>query len=281
MAPDERGGRRRGPPKSSRARSPPSESRSQDGEDEAEWYDDVVDDSQSDGRGFGGFSVKRPTLHSTDQAEGEQLERYFEKQYHGKADEKRASIEEGWDEEAPSFDVKSLFAGHKIMSLGIQSFMNSLPMFIMSFAMVWGGQSAIDSMDGSAGLIVNLILVILAVCLTTIAFIQIVVHSVNQSLRDRSLVTDGPDIPLLGWSGSFQMSTMLFVEMILTFSLVWFMFLVGLYLLVGDIPDLTLPTIDSDEISAGSILYLLGIAGSACAMFGVIPYAIQETIERS
>ena len=92
------GKRRRGPPDSTRKRAPPSD-------EETEWYDDVVDESESKERGFGGFSVKRPQMSSTDQVEGQQLERYFEKQYHGKSTEKRDSIEDYWDETETEFSL--------------------------------------------------------------------------------------------------------------------------------------------------------------------------------
>ena len=85
--------RRRGPPKTKKTRNPPVEEYPEEVEDEAEWYQDVVDDSGDSG-GFGGFAVKRPQMSNNDPAESEQWERYFEKQYHGKSKQKRESIEE-------------------------------------------------------------------------------------------------------------------------------------------------------------------------------------------
>ena len=278
MARDERTSRRRGPPSSTRERSPPSESPD---EDDSEWYDDVVDDSQESDGGFSSFRVKRPQMHHADQSEGEQWERYFEKQYHSKADQKRSSIEDDWDESDATFSFTSFFSGHRILNLGIQSLMFALPLLLFSAVLVFAGNSTQQSMDNSTGNLINILLVICALSLTTIALIQIVVQSVNQSIHNRSLVVEGPDVPLLSWMGSFKLSIALFAEMLLTFCLVWFIELIGLYLLAGGVPELAIPSIDSDNISAGSILYLLGAAGSIIAMVGVLPYTIQATIERA
>jgi hypothetical protein len=281
MAPAD-SGQRRGPPKARKDR--PAATKPLPEEDtieEGEWYEDVVDEAVPTDAGFGGFAVKRPRMGQTDLAEGEQWERYFDKQYHRKSGKKREAIEEDWVEAGPGFDLRSLFAGHRILTLGVQSMMIAMPMLLMSGAMMWGANSTLKGMDGSTGLAVHLVLVLLAVCLTTIGLMQVVVHAVNLAIRNRSIALDGPDISLLGWAGTFQLSSRLFSEMILTFCLVWAIALAGLYLLMGGIPDLGLPMIDPDHISAGAILYLMGAAGSAVAMLGVIPYAIQATIERT
>ena len=259
------GKRRRGPPDSTRKRAPPSD-------EETEWYDDVVDESESEERGFGGFSVKRPQMSSTDQVEGQQLERYFEKQYHGKSTEKRDSIEDYWDETESEFSLGSLLNGYQTVLLGVQSFMTALPMILASVILVRGGSSLMDSMGDSTGALL---------CLTAIAFIQIVVSAVNQSLRDRQIAKDGPDIPLLGWSGSLRLSSQLFSEVVLTFLVMWGIQIAGLYLLAGGMPELTMPTIDADNLSAGTVLYILGSAGSLFVMIGIIPYSIETIIKRS
>ncbi len=268
------GKRRRGPPDSTRKRAPPSD-------EETEWYEDVVDDSESQERGFGGFSVKRPQMSSTDQVEGQQLERYFEKQYHGKSTEKRDSIEDDWEETESEFSLGSLLNGSQTVLLGVQSFMTALPMILTSVILVWGGNSLMESMDNSTGALLNIVMTFLALCLTAIAFIQIVVSAVNQSLRDRQIAKDGPDIPLLGWSGSLRLSSQLFSEILLTFLAMWLVQIVGLYLLAGGMPDLTMPTIDADNLSAGTVLYILGSAGSLFVMIGIIPYSIETIIKRS
>ena len=268
------GKRRRGPPDSTRNRAPPSD-------EETEWYEDVVDESESQERGFGGFSVKRPQMSSTDQVEGQQLERYFEKQYHGKSTEKRDSIEDDWDETETEFSLGSLLNGSQTVLLGVQSFMTALPMILTSVILVWGGSSLMESMDNSTGALLNIVMTFLALCLTAIAFIQIVVSAVNQSLRDRQIAKDGPDIPLLGWSGSLRLSSQLFSEILLTFLAMWLVQIVGLYLLAGGMPDLTMPTIDADNLSAGTVLYILGSAGSLFVMIGIIPYSIETIIKRS
>ena len=268
------GKRSRGPPDSTRKRAPPSD-------EETEWYDDVVDESESEERGFGGFSVKRPQMSSTDQVEGQQLERYFEKQYHGKSTEKRDSIEDYWDETESEFSLGSLLNGYQTVLLGVQSFMTALPMILASAILVWGGSSLMDSMGDSTGALLNIVMTFLALCLTAIAFIQIVVSAVNQSLRDRQIAKDGPDIPLLGWSGSLRLSSQLFSEVVLTFLVMWGIQIAGLYLLAGGMPELTMPTIDADNLSAGTVLYILGSAGSLFVMIGIIPYSIETIIKRS
>ena len=268
------GKRRRGPPDSTRKRAPPSD-------EETEWYDDVVDETDSEERGFGGFSVKRPQMSTTDQVEGQQLERYFEKQYHGKSTEKRDSIEDYWEETETEFSLGSLLNGYQTILLGVQSFMTALPLILTSIILVWGGGSLMESMGDSTGALLNIVMTFLALCLTAIAFIQIVVSAVNQSLRDRQIAKDGPDIPLLGWSGSLRLSGQLFTEVLLTFLAMWVIQIVGLYLLAGGMPELTMPTIDADNLSAGVVLYILGSAGSLFVMIGIIPYSIETIIKRS
>jgi len=268
------GKRRRGPPDSTRKRAPPSD-------EQTEWYDDVVDETDSEERGFGGFSVKRPQMSTTDQVEGQQLERYFEKQYHGKSTEKRESIEDYWDETETDFSLGSLLNGYQTILLGVQSFMTALPLILASVILVWGGNSLAESMGDSTGALLNIVMTFLALCLTAIAFIQIVVSAVNQSLRDRQIAKDGPDIPLLGWSGSLRLSGQLFTEVLLTFLAMWVIQIAGLYLLAGGMPELTMPTIDADNLSAGTVLYILGSAGSLFVMIGIIPYSIETIIKRS
>jgi len=279
MEGEERGKRRRGPPASNRKRSPPSQTTPQD---EGNWYDEVVDESESEDGGFGGFSVKRPQMSSTDQVEGEQLERYFEKQYHGKTAEKRDSIEEDWDETESEFNLNTLLNGYRSIPLGVQSFMTALPLLIVSAIMIWvGDEIFLDGMANSTGAFLNILAVFLAICLTAIALIQIVVSAVNQSLRDRQIARDGPDIPLLGWSGSLRLSGQVFSEALLTFIVTWVITILGLYMIAGGMPDLSIPTIDSDNLSAGIVLYILGSAGSLFVMIGIIPYSIEATIKRS
>ena len=279
MEGEERGKRRRGPPASNRKRSPPPQTAPQD---EGNWYDEVVDESESEDGGFGGFSVKRPQMSNTDQVEGEQLERYFEKQYHGKTAEKRDSIEEDWDETESEFNLNTLLNGYRSIPLGVQSFMTALPLLIVSAIMIWvGDEIFLDGMANSTGAFLNILAVFLAICLTAIALIQIVVSAVNQSLRDRQIARDGPDIPLLGWSGSLRLSGQVFSEALLTFIVTWVITILGLYMIAGGMPDLSIPTIDSDNLSAGIVLYILGSAGSLFVMIGIIPYSIEATIKRS
>ena len=279
MEGEERGKRRRGPPASNRKRGPPPQTTPQD---EGNWYDEVVDESESEDGGFGGFSVKRPQMSSTDQVEGEQLERYFEKQYHGKTAEKRDSIEEDWDETESEFNFNTLLNGYRSILLGVQSFMTALPLLIVSAIMMWmGDEIFLDGMANSTGAFLNILAVFLAICLTAIALIQIVVSAVNQSLRDRQIARDGPDIPLLGWSGSLRLSGQVFSEALLTFIVTWVITILGLYMIAGGMPDLSIPTIDSDNLSAGIVLYILGSAGSLFVMIGIIPYSIEATIKRS
>lgn len=275
----ERGKRRRGPPASKRKRSPPTQTTPLE---EDNWYGDVVDESESEDGGFGGFAVKRPQMSGTDQVEGQQLERYFEKQYHGKTAEKRDSIEEDWDETESEFNLNTLLNGYRTILLGVQSFMTALPLLIVSAIMIWvGDEIFLDGMANSTGAFLNILAVFLAVSLTAIAFIQIVVSAVNQSLRDRQIARDGPDIPLLGWSGSLRLSGQVFSEVLLTFIVTWVITILGLYMIAGGMPDLSIPTIDPDNLSAGTVLYILGSAGSLFVMIGIIPYSIEATIKRS
>ena len=275
----ERGKRRRGPPASKRKRSPPPQTTPLE---EDNWYGDVVDESESEDGGFGGFAVKRPQMSGTDQVEGQQLERYFEKQYHGKTAEKRDSIEEDWDETESEFNLNTLLNGYRSILLGVQSFMTALPLLIVSAIMMWvGDEIFLDGMANSTGAFLNILAVFLAVSLTAIAFIQIVVSAVNQSLRDRQIARDGPDIPLLGWSGSLRLSGQVFSEVLLTFIVTWVITILGLYMIAGGMPDLSIPTIDPDNLSAGTVLYILGSAGSLFVMIGIIPYSIEATIKRS
>ena len=273
--------RRRGPPDSKRRRSPPSQPTAEPAPQEEEWYDDVVDRSEIEDGGFGGFAVKRPQMSTTDQVEGQQLERYFEKQYHKKQSQQSESIEDHWDEDDPEFNIASIFNGYKTLVFGIQSFMIALPTLLLSIALVWGGQSLMDSMGDSTGAFLNIFMTFVAICLTSIAFIQILVSAVNQSLRERQIAKDGADIPLLGWSSSLQMSSKLFSEVLLTFMAVWSLQILGLYLLANAMPDMTLPSIDPDNISVGTVLYILGAAGSLFVIIGMIPYTIEATIKRS
>lgn len=279
MEEGERGKRRRGPPASKRKRSPPTQTTPLE---EDNWYGDVVDESESEDGGFGGFAVKRPQMSGTDQVEGQQLERYFEKQYHGKTAEKRDSIEEDWDETESEFNLNTLLNGYRTILLGVQSFMTALPLLIVSAIMIWvGDEIFLDGMANSTGAFLNILAVFLAVSLTAIAFIQIVVSAVNQSLRDRQIARDGPDIPLLGWSGSLRLSGQVFSEVLLTFIVTWVITILGLYMIAGGMPDLSIPTIDPDNLSAGTVLYILGSAGSLFVMIGIIPYSIEATIKRS
>ena len=273
--------RRRGPSGSKRKRSPPSKAPPEEENEEAEWYEDVVDESTSSAGGFGGFSVKRPQMSSTDQVEGQQLERYFEKQYHGKSEEKRESIEDHWDQTESEFNITSLLNGYRTIILGLQSFMVALPMILVSAALVWAGQGFLKSMADSTGALLNIIMIFIAICLTTIALIQIVVSAVNQSLREREITRDGADIPLLGWMDSLRLSTQLFTEVILTFMVVWAIEVLGLYMLAGAMPDMSVPSIDPDNLSAGTVFYILGAVGSLFVIIGIIPYSIEATIKRS
>ena len=265
---------RRGPPSKRRTtRSPEPEGQ------EDEWYGDVVD--QSEEKGFGGFSVKRPQMSSTDQVESQQLERYFEKTYHKKSGETSETIEDDWGFEDTEFNFSDLLNGYRTVILGVQSFMFALPMILLSSVLVYAGNSANSSMANSTGSFLNIVLVFLAICATTIALIQMVVSAVNQSLRERQIAKDGADIPVLGWSTSLQFSAKIFAEVFFTFLLIWMIGILGLYLLVGGMPDLSMPSIDSDNISAGTVFYMLGSAGSLFAMIGIIPYSIEATVKRS
>ena len=63
--------------------------------------------------------------------------------------------------------------------------------------------------------------------------------------------------------------------------LVWAIEILGLYMLAGAMPDLSMPSIDPDNLSAGTVFYILGAAGSIFVIIGIIPYSIEATIKRS
>ena len=275
------GKRRRGPPESKRTRSPPSRATPEEEDEGGEWYDDVVDESEQGSGGFGGFAVKRPQLSTTDQVEGQQLERYFEKQYHGKSEQKRANIEDYWDQTDSEFGFGTFLNGYRTLILGMQSIMVALPLLLVSATLVWAGGEMLDSMDDSTGALLNIIMTFVAISLTTVALIQIVVSAVNQSLREREIAIDGADVPLLGWMDSLRLSSRLFTEVLLTFMLVWTVLIFGLYMLAGAMPDLSLPSINPDDISGGTVFYILGTVGSIFVIIGTIPYSIEATIKRS
>ena len=272
------GKRRRGPPASKRN----SESHTNSGHsDDAEWFDDIVDQSESEDGGFGGFAVRRPEMSSADQVEGQQLERYFEKKYHGKSSEHSVSIEDDWDTTESVFKATDLLKGHKALLMGVQSFMIGLPMLVISGALVWAGDSLSSSVDGTNGAVAILVMVFLGICMATIALIQMIASSVNQSLREREIARDGPDIPILSWSESLQLGSKIFAEAFLTFFVVWMIEILGLWLLAGGAPSLEMPSIDADNVSLGTILYGLGLFGSIFVMLGMIPYTIEASIKKS
>lgn len=277
----------RGPP-GKRRRRPPAKRESggtsdayADTSEDVEWFDDIVDHSESEDGGFGGFAVRRPEMNSTDQIDSQQLERYFEQKYHGKSSERRESIEDDWDATESRFKPADLLKGHKALLMGVQSFMIGLPMLVISGVMVWGGDFFSSTMGGTSGSIVNLTMVFLGICIATIALIQMIASAVNQSLREREIARDGADIPLLSWPQSLQLGSKIFAEALLTFLVVWAIEIAGLWLLAGGAPSLEFPSIDPDNVSLGTILYGLGMFGSLFVMLGMIPYTIEATLKSS
>ena len=277
-----------GGPPGKRRRRPPAKRESDgasdayaDASENAEWFDDIVDQSESEDGGFGGFAVRRPEMNSTDQIDSQQLERYFEQKYHGKSSERRESIEDDWDATETRFQPSDLLKGYKALLMGVQSFMIGLPMLVTSGVMVWGGDFFSSTMGGTNGAVANLVMVFLGICMATIALIQMIASTVNQSLREREIARDGPDIPLLSWSESLQLGSKIFADAFLTFFVVWMIEISGLWLLAGGAPALELPSIDADNVSLGTILYGLGLFGSIFVMLGMIPYTIEATIKKS
>ena len=110
-------------------------------------------------------------------------------------------------------------------------------------------------MGGTGGSIVNLTMVFFGICIATIALVQMIASAVNQSLREREIARDGPDIPLLTWSQSLQLGSKIFAEALLTFLIIWLIEIAGLWLLAGGAPSLEFPSIDPDNVSLGTILY--------------------------
>ena len=70
-----------------------------------------------------------------------------------------------------------------------------------------------------------------------------IASAVNQSLREREIARDGPDIPLLTWSQSLQLGSKIFAEALLTFLVVWVIEIAGLWLLAGGAPSLEFPAL--------------------------------------
>lgn len=277
-----------GGPPGKRRRRPPAKRESDgasdayaDASENAEWFDDIVDQSESEDGGFGGFAVRRPEMNSTDQIDSQQLERYFEQKYHGKSSERRESIEDDWDATETRFQPSDLLKGHKAMLMGVQSFMIGLPLLLASGCLVWVGDLLSTSMGGTGGSIVNLTMVFFGICIATIALVQMIASAVNQSLREREIARDGPDIPLLTWSQSLQLGSKIFAEALLTFLVVWVIEIAGLWLLAGGAPSLEFPSIDPDNVSLGTILYGLGMFGSLFVVLGMIPYTIEATLKSS
>ena len=277
-----------GGPPGKRRRRPPAKRESNDASDayadaseNAEWFDDIVDQSESEDGGFGGFAVRRPEMNSTDQIDSQQLERYFEQKYHGKSNQRRESIEDDWDATETRFQPSDLLKGYKAMLMGVQSFMIGLPLLLTSGCLVWVGGLLSTSMGGTGGSIVNLTMVFFGICIATIALVQMIASAVNQSLREREIARDGPDIPLLTWSQSLQLGSKIFAEALLTFLIVWIIEIAGLWLLAGGAPSLEFPSIDPDNVSLGTILYGLGMFGSLFVVLGMIPYTIEATLKSS
>ena len=63
--------------------------------------------------------------------------------------------------------------------------------------------------------------------------------------------------------------------------LVWVIEILGLYMLAGAMPAMSIPSIDPDNLSAGTVFYILGAVGSIFVILGTIPYSIEATIKRS
>ena len=154
-------------------------------------------------------------------------------------------------------------------------------MMVTSGVMGWGCDFFSSTMGGTNGAVANLVMVFLGICMATIALIQMIASAVNQSLREREIARDGPDIPLLTWSQSLQLGSKIFAEALLTFLVVWVIQIAGLWLLAGGAPSLEFPSIDPDNVSLGTILYGLGMFGSLFVVLGMIPYTIEATLKSS
>ena len=192
-------------------------------------------------------------MNSTDQIDSQQLSDILNKKYHGKSNQRRESIEDDWDATETRFQPSDLLKGYKAMLMGVQSFMIGLPLLLASGCLVWVGGLLSTSMVGTGGSIVNLTMVFFGICIATIALVQMIASAVNQSLREREIARDGPDIPLLTWSQSLQLGSKIFAEALLTFLVVWVIEIAGLWLLAGGAPSLEFPSIDPDNV-LGTIL---------------------------
>jgi len=101
-------------------------------------------------------------------------------------------------------------------------------------------------------------------------------------MHERSVRSeDDGVIELLSWGKSLSAACMLFVEILLTLVIVWSVTAIGLFLLAGGMFGLPLPAVDTTHLSAGMLLYLLGVITSIIAMVGILPYAIRRSVELS
>ena len=57
--------------------------------------------------------------------------------------------------------------------------MTGLPMILLAGVLVWSGSSVNSSMADSTGAFLNITLVFIAICVTTIALIQMIVSAVS------------------------------------------------------------------------------------------------------
>jgi len=248
---------------------------------EGEWYDEVVDQSNEDSSRFGGFAVRRPTMTGRDRVEGAEWGRYFEKSSSKDLESKKAEIESGWDEKGGTFSFSSLFAGFKTLSLGLSALLNTLPALGLAAILLVSAPYVAGSMAGSGGLVVQFLLVMSALVITLIGWLQVIVFSVNQGLHERSVRKEKDVIELLSWGQSLSAAGKLFAEMLMSLLMVWSITAVGLFLLAGGMFGLSLPAVDTSTLSAGMLLYLLGAAGSLIVMVGMLPYTIRRSVELS
>ena len=250
--------------------------------DDGEWYDEVVDEVAEDEGRFGGFAVRRPTMTGRDRVEGAEWGRYFEKSSSKDFKSKKQEIESGWGAKDATFAISSLFAGFKTLTMGLSAILNTLPALGLAAVLLVGAPYAAESVSGGGGLAIQFLLALLALVVTLIGLLQVIIFSVNQGMHERSVRSeDDGVIELLSWGKSLSAACMLFVEILLTLVIVWSVTAIGLFLLAGGMFGLPLPAVDTTHLSAGMLLYLLGVITSIIAMVGILPYAIRRSVELS
>lgn len=251
-------------------RGPPAGGRRPESATDENWLDEVLDGAQNDDGAFGGFEVRRPTLDNRTKEEGKEWADHFERSYKKKFDERVEEIEESWEADSAMPDFTRLIRGFEVLKRGLIVFIRDL--------MFFGPAAALLLMMPAGALTLTHIGMALGACLLTVfGMIHMMVAITNEAMHRRSIERDEMEIDDFTYGQELAHSTGIMVEMLFPLLIVWGLEFCGLLMMGGG----WMPAIDPDVIDAGTGVYLLGMLGSVIAMLGVIPYAVDKTIERS